>query len=307
MNRFPYWIKKRISLAPSVEWARKTLADLNVETVCGHSRCPNQNECYARQYAAFLLLGTICTRSCTYCSTRKGKHPDPVDHDEPGRVAAAVRRLKISFAVITSVTRDDLPDGGAKHFAATVNEIRRINSAVRVEVLVPDFFGDTELVAVVLKTAPDVFAHNVETIPRLYRTVRPEADFERSLDVVRAVASRSPKTVIKSGVMLGLGEDKGEVLDLLVKLRAAGCDIVTIGQYLSPGKHSAAVQRFVEPEEFEFYREFALSIGFSDAPSGPFVRSSYCADAMLDAALARQSINKKMGRNHGRSKIAYAC
>jgi lipoic acid synthetase len=278
------------------------LRELGLATVCSGARCPNQAECYARGTATFLILGARCTRSCRFCAIEKAA-PGPLRQEEPGAVAEGCARLNLKHVVITSVTRDDLPDGGAAHFARTIRAVReRLPKAV-IEVLTPDFLGRAELVDVVLDARPDIFNHNVETVPRLYPTVRPEADYRRSLAVLahakrraRLAAAQTAGTpgeptaglkdgpgavFTKSGLMVGLGETDEEVRAVLEDLRGAGCDILTIGQYLAPSAAHLPVARFVEPREFEAWEAAARALGFSAAACAPFVRSSYRAESLF--------------------------
>jgi lipoic acid synthetase len=235
-----------------------------------------------------MILGNLCTRGCGFCSVPKGspaKHDMSLDADEPAHVAEMAARMKLRYVVITSVNRDDLPDGGSRHFAETVREVRRALPEARIEVLTPDFLGDAEAVARVLDAAPDVFNHNLETVPRLYRKVRPQADYRQSLGVLAFARRHRPGVLTKSGFMLGLGERAGEVEALLADLRAVDCDIATIGQYLQPTRNSLPVVRYVEPGEFDAWRDYGLKAGFRNVFSGPLVRSSYMAD-QVSAGLA---------------------
>ena len=288
MERRPPWLVKRLprrSPAP----VENLLGELSLNTVCRSARCPNRLECFAAGTATFLILGDRCTRDCRFCAVPSGR-PRAPDPDEPRRVAEAARRLRLRYVVVTSVTRDDLPDGGAGHFAAVVRRVREATGA-EVEVLVPDFRGEPAAVETVLAAGPAVFNHNVETVPRLYGEVRPQADFQRSLAVLRqAAASGIP---VKSGFMVGLGESEEEVLALLGELRRCGVAIVTIGQYLRPRGGTLPVKEYVEPGRFDHYRRRALEMGFLAAASGPFVRSSYRA-----AELARHARAGRMGEGN---------
>jgi lipoic acid synthetase len=255
--------------------------------VCESARCPNIHECFHRGAATFLILGERCTRGCGFCAMPKGNPARldmPLDPAEPANVARMAAEMKLRYVVITSVNRDDLEDGGSRHFAATVREVRRALPQARVEVLTPDFCGDHAAIARVLDAGPHVFNHNIETVPRLYSRVRPQADYRQSLDVL-AFARRYSETVLtKSGFMLGLGETEEEVRALLRDLRAAGADVVTIGQYLQPTRRNLPVAAFIEPDQFEAYRDYGLALGFRMVFSGPLVRSSYMADAVSDEA-----------------------
>jgi lipoic acid synthetase len=253
--------------------------DLSLHTVCQEARCPNIFECWSDRTATFMLMGDVCTRFCGFCSVGKGA-PLALDAEEPRHVAEAVRKLGCTHAVITSVNRDDLPDGGAAHFAATIRAVRELNPATAVEVLIPDFRGNEAALDAVLDARPDVLAHNTETVPRLYKKVRPDADYRQTLEVLaRSGAARSNEypVVVKSGVMLGLGESKAEVVATLEDLRASDCDFVTLGQYLSPTPRHLPIRRYVTPEEFDEFGEIARAIGFRYVESGPLVRSSYHA------------------------------
>jgi lipoyl synthase len=271
-----------VPTGPEAAEVRRLLADLGLATVCSGAHCPNLPECYARGTATFLILGRRCTRSCRFCAIEKGP-PEPLREDEPQAVAEAAARLGLRHVVITSVTRDDLPDGGAGHFARTIRAVRaRLPQAV-IEVLTPDFQGREESIAAVLDARPDIFNHNIETVPRLYPTVRPEADYRRSLAVLACatagLSGRAPTRIYtKSGLMVGLGETDEEVRSAMRDLREVGCDILTIGQYLAPSPQHAPVVRFVEPAEFAAWESEARAIGFAAVAAGPFVRSSYQAE-----------------------------
>jgi lipoic acid synthetase len=245
-----------------------------VSTICESARCPNVGECFAAGAATFLILGETCTRNCTYCAVRHGR-PEPVDADESQRVAAAVRELGLDYVVITSVTRDDLPDGGAGAFAAAAGAIRRMIPSAQVETLVPDFQGDAAAIRRVVEAAPDVFGHNVETVPRLYPTVRPGADYGRSLGVLQAAGDAGLRT--KSGAMLGMGERPDEVRQMMSDLLAAGVRMLTLGQYLQPTPRHHSVVHYIEPQEFAALEGEAYAMGFEDVKAAPFVRSSYRA------------------------------
>jgi lipoyl synthase len=282
-TRFPPWLKKRIPVGGQAARVRVLLAELGLATVCSSAHCPNTAECYARGTATFLILGDRCTRSCRFCAVTKGG-AEPLRADEPQAVAEACTRLALRHVVITSVTRDDLADGGADHFARTVLAVReRLPQAV-IEVLTPDFGGATSSIDTVLAAGPDIFNHNIETAPRLYAEVRPEADYRRSLEVLAysgRAAGHGPKRFTKSGLMVGLGERDDEVPQVLCDLRTAGCDIVTIGQYLAPSAAHHPVARFVAPEQFAAWEAEARSLGFAAVSAGPFVRSSYQAESVF--------------------------
>ena len=277
--RLPAWARKSRTDFESLNRVKRGLRLLNLHTVCESARCPNIHECFHRGAATFLILGERCTRGCGFCSVPKG-NPAPLDPAEPANVARMAAEMELRYVVITSVNRDDLPDGGSSHFAATVREVRRALPQARVEVLTPDFCGDHDAVARVLDAGPHVFNHNVETVPRLYRRVRPQADYRQSLDVLAFARRYSESVLTKSGFMLGLGETEEEVRALLRDLRAAGVDVATIGQYLQPTRRNLPVVAFIEPDQFETYRDYGLALGFRMVFSGPLVRSSYMAEAV---------------------------
>ncbi|RJQ30143.1 MAG: lipoyl synthase [Peptococcaceae bacterium] len=276
----PAWLRKTVTHSHAVESTREMLADLRLHTVCQGARCPNLSECFTRGTATFMILGDCCTRRCNFCAVAKGR-PEPPDPAEPARVAEAAARLGLKYVVITSVTRDDLPDGGAGHFARTVGEVRRAVPGAVVEVLVPDFQGNVSALASVLAAGPDVLNHNVETVPRLYPLVRPRADYRRSLDLLREAGKLDRGVRIKSGLMVGLGEKREEVRAVMSDLRAAGCAVLTVGQYLQPSPAHLPVFEFVLPAVFQEYREQGLALGFKEVASGPWVRSSYRAGEMF--------------------------
>ena len=276
----PEWLKVRLSTTGEYEEVRGLMRRLSLVTVCEEARCPNIHECWARERTAtFMLLGDVCTRHCGFCAVGKGR-PGEIDPEEPRRVAEAVAELGLSYAVVTSVNRDDLPDGGAGQFAATIRAIRERNPGCAVEVLIPDFCGDRAALQTVLEERPDVLNHNVETVPRLYRRVRPDAVYERSLELLaRADAFRRGGFPMKtkSGLMAGLGESEEELLGTLADLRRQGCDIATIGQYLQPHERRLPVEKYYRPEEFARIGSEASKMGFAHVESGPLVRSSYHA------------------------------
>jgi len=276
--RLPAHCRSTAPRGPAVQSLERQLRRLGLHTVCEEARCPNRNACFARGTATFMLLGAVCTRTCRFCNVATGR-PGPVDAAEPARVAEAVRRLGLRHAVLTSVNRDDLADGGASHFASAIRAIRERSPTARVEVLTPDFAGAPGAIDVVASARPDVYNHNVETVPRLYRTVRPGATYARSLSLLSRV-SRRRGPVTKSGIMLGLGESADEVRDVLRDLRAAGVAAVTLGQYLRPTLRHLPVARYLEPHEFETFGECARELGFSSVASGPLVRSSYHAESI---------------------------
>ncbi len=263
---------------------KSILGETNLHTVCEEARCPNLGECFSKGTATILILGRVCTRDCGFCGVEHGA-PGPLDEMEPQKVARAVKQMGLRYVVITSVTRDDLSDGGASHFAETIRSIRVLDQTIRVEVLIPDFRGDVSSLTKVLDESPDVLNHNIETVPRLYPLVRPQAVYGRSLDLLKRAKDYSPGILTKSGFMLGLGETGREVLDLLQNLKEAGCDFLTIGQYLQPCSDRLPVERYVPPEEFDEYKRIGEEMGFRTVASGPFVRSSFHAGRMFGEAL----------------------
>ena len=277
----PPWLKKRIPPLQDVQKVRSILEQTDLHTVCQEARCPNLGECFARGTATFLILGRVCTRDCGFCAVERGA-PAPPDEAEPQRVAQAVQKMGLHYVVITSVTRDDLPDGGASSFAKTIRAIRALNPEIKVEVLIPDFKGNQNFLKTVLKESPEILNHNIETIPRLYPRVRPLADYKRSLTLLKRSKQDCPHIPTKSGFMLGFEETREEVLELLRDLSEAGCDFLTIGQYLQPRQDRLPVIRFVPPEEFEEHRRIAEGMGFRAVASGPFVRSSFHAALMFE-------------------------
>jgi lipoic acid synthetase len=277
-RRLPAWLRAKSGHWERVHDMKVLLNEARLHTVCEEARCPNQGECWTRGTATFMLLGDTCTRSCGFCAVATGR-PTPPDPDEPTHVAETSRRLNLRFVVVTSVNRDDLPDGGAAHFAATVRAIYAANPGVQVEVLVPDFKGDRDAVRVVVDSNPTVFNHNLETVERLTRQVRVQARYRRSLDVLRA-AKELGQPLTKTGIMLGLGETESEVLGLFRDARAAGCDILTVGQYLAPTKQHLPVVEYVHPDRFRALEDAAYAIGFKAVFSGPLVRSSYHAESV---------------------------
>jgi lipoyl synthase len=274
IERKPEWLRKKVRQGDQADMQR-LLGELRLNTVCQQAMCPNISECFSCGQATFLILGKNCTRQCSFCNVEKTA-PLAVDMDEPGRVAEAVSRLKLSHVVITSPTRDDLDDGGAELYASAVAAIRASSPATRIELLIPDFQGDSRSLELVTASLPDIIAHNLETVPRLYR-IRSGADYRRSLDVLRRCGELAPDVHIKSGIMLGMGEAEEEVLQLFRDLRDVGCDYLSIGQYLAPSRRHYPVQEYVPPERFDRLREAALGLGFSHVESGPYVRSSYHA------------------------------
>ena len=277
----PSWLKKKLILDENIAWVNYNLNKLSLHTVCQEAMCPNQAECFKDGTATFLIMGRVCTRNCTFCAIEHGK-PDMIDPLEPANVAKAVFLMQLKYAVITSVTRDDLLDGGANHYAKTTHEIRQMNPGAKVELLIPDFKGSFNSLSVVMKAIPDVLNHNLETVPSLYRFVRPQADYSRSLKLIRDVKHINPNSVTKSGIMIGLGESSEEVLMLFDDLREARCDILTIGQYLQPSHHHYPVKEYIHPGVFKFYENEAKKRGFKGVTSAPFVRSSYKAYELFE-------------------------
>lgn len=280
----PNWL--RVNLKSTKDYSRVNLLlrENKLNTVCEGARCPNKWECWSKGTATFMILGDTCTRNCSFCSVKKGI-PCKVDFEEQKRISSAVKALNIKYAVITSVTRDDLTDGGANIFRDTVEEIKKNIDSCKVEVLVPDFSGSKKAVQIVADSRPDIFGHNIETVSRLYKKVRPKADYKRSLGILKTAKEKGLTT--KSGMMLGLGETTEEVYQTMSSLRETGCSILTLGQYLQPSKECAVVEKYVTPAEFDFMKNKALNIGFSYVESGPLVRSSYCAEKAFDMSKKR--------------------
>ena len=274
-RRHPEWLRVRLPGGENYNRLKVLVRDQSLHTVCEEARCPNIGECWSRGTATFMILGDICTRSCGFCAVTTGR-PTDLDSDEPRRVAEAVRRLGLKHAVITSVNRDELADGGAAIWAATVRAVRELAPDCRVEVLVPDFKGIWWALDLVLETRPDVFAHNLETVPRLSREVRPQARYDQSLEVIARARSAGLRT--KSGLMLGLGETSEEILAVMADLRDAGCDVLTLGQYLQPTRAHLKVESYIAPDTFRDYAAHGRSLGFAHVEAGPLVRSSYHAE-----------------------------
>ncbi len=279
-RRHPDWIKVRAPTSPEYFRTKALLAELRLHTVCQEACCPNIGECFSHRTATFMLMGDVCTRNCPYCAVAHGK-VRPLDPDEPRRIAEAVARLGLDHVVVTSVDRDDLPDGGASHFAETAGAIKQLRPATRVEVLVPDFKGSCSAVETVVGAPVAIFNHNIETVPSLYRKARPGGNYRRSLDVLAHARdfgnAGSRELLTKAGIMLGLGEETAEVESVLRDLRATGCDILTLGQYLRPSRDHLPVERYVTPAEFAELKSVAMAMGFRHVESGPLVRSSYHA------------------------------
>jgi lipoic acid synthetase len=276
-KRFPHWLKKNICGGQTAAATEDLLKNLRLHTICESGRCPNRNECYSDKTATFLILGNSCTRNCRFCSVGHGQ-PAPCDPEEPVRVVEAARRLGLRHVVVTSVTRDDLLDEGAGAFAAVVCELKKNLPPATVEVLTPDFKRNQNgAVRKIMEAGPDVFNHNCETVPALYPSVRPEGDYQTSLGLLKRVKEASYKVLTKSGLMLGLGETREQVLEVLSDLKASGCDLLTLGQYLKPSQDCLPVAAYIAPEVFQDYKDKALAMGFFGVQSGPFVRSSYHA------------------------------
>ena len=276
--RKPAWIKVRAPIGGGVRRVKQLLREQKLATVCEEASCPNLAECFSHGTATFMIMGELCTRRCPFCDVAHGR-PQPLDAQEPAHLAEAVARLALRYVVITSVDRDDLRDGGAAHFAACIAAVREQSPATRIEVLVPDFRGRMErALEHLVRTPPDVFNHNLETVPRLYRRARPGADYAWSLDLLERFKAECPGVPTKSGLMLGLGEERDEVLEVLAELRAHGCDMLTLGQSLAPSRHHLPVERYWTPEEFQSLGDAARALGFSNVASAPLVRSSYHAD-----------------------------
>ncbi|MGE5550499.1 MAG: lipoyl synthase [Bacteroidota bacterium] len=275
-QRLPGWIRARSPLAAGTESVRAVLNRHGLNTVCQSAACPNLGQCFTEGTATFMILGRQCTRDCRFCAVQAGE-PEPLDPTEPERLAAAARDLGLRHTVVTSVTRDDLPDGGAGHFAATIRALRAACPGTTIEVLTPDFRGAKDAVAAVIAAGPDVYNHNVETVPRLYPAVRPQAVYARSLALLRAVKDLDPGMKTKSGLMVGLGEEEDEIAAVLMDLRAVSCDMITIGQYLRPSREHLPVVEFVPPARFAALAERARAMGFSHVAAGPLVRSSFHA------------------------------
>lgn len=275
----PSWLNKKVNLQECSE-LKRLLRSLKLHTVCESALCPNISECFSKRTATFLILGDICTRNCGFCNVKKG-NPLALDEEEPLRVARAAEKLNLKYVVITSVTRDDLPDGGAEMFYRTITEVKKILPLSSVEVLIPDFSGDREALRKVCEAQPEVIGHNLETVPSLYKQVRRGASYERSLRVLKSVKEINPDIYTKSGIMLGLGETEAEVMEVLRDLRNSGCEFLSIGQYLCPSHNNVPVREYVHPERFNFYRQVAQELGFSYVKSSPYTRSSYCAQEYL--------------------------
>ena len=290
-NRLPAWLKAKAPGSPSYLRLKGMVNDLRLHTVCESANCPNVGECWGQGTATFMILGDVCTRSCGFCAIKTGR-PGPADADEPERVALAVSKLGLRHAVITAVARDELADGGAAMFAHTLEALHRLCPGTSVEVLIPDFKGDLEALRTVLAAGPDILNHNLETVPRLYPQMRPQAGYQRSLELLERARQMSPAPT-KSGIMLGAGESASEIEQAIRDLAAVKCAILTMGQYLSPSADHVAVDRFVHPDEFDQWREFATSLGFQHVESGPLVRSSYHAERQIPVNVNRDMVEPR--------------
>lgn len=284
-TRHPSWLKVPLPAGDNFNEVRKLLRDNNLHTVCQSAHCPNIGECWGHRTSTFMILGDICTRNCRYCAVVPG-HPEPLDMVEPKRVAKAVKTLNLRYAVITSVTRDDVPDGGASIFADTIREIRKVMPDCHVEVLIPDFLGSRESLNIVLEAKPEVLNHNLETVPQLYDRARPQANYRRSLKILEW--AKQAGNITKSGLMLGLGETEDDVIHVMKDLREIECDIVTLGQYLQPSASHLPIDRYVTPDEFMMYRREGKKLGFQHVEAGPLVRSSYHAAMCYDEMTTRK-------------------
>jgi lipoic acid synthetase len=281
----PDWIRVKMPISPEVSRIKKLLRKHKLASVCEEAQCPNLGECFSGGTATFMIMGEICTRRCPFCDVAHGR-PNPLDENEPRELAEAIAEMQLKYVVITSVDRDDLRDGGAQHFANCIRETRALTPGIRVEVLVPDFRGRMDIALDILeKEAPDVFNHNLETVPSLYKAVRPGSDYLWSLDLLKKYKQRRPDVLTKSGLMLGLGETAEELYQVMRDMRAHDIDMITLGQYLQPSRNHLPVSRFVPPEEFEAFGKYAEELGFKSVASGPLVRSSYHADKQVDISL----------------------
>ncbi len=279
--RIPSWLRVKLPAGKSFNDTAKLLADLNLNTVCQNAKCPNTWDCFSRKVATFLIMGFVCTRNCAFCNIASGDM-DPLDADEPRRISEAVSRLGLKYVVVTSVTRDDLPDGGAAHYAETITRIRTDHPNCKIEVLIPDFQGNLDALKTVIKAAPHVINHNVETSPDLYSEIRPQADYQQSLEMLDRVKTLSNSIPAKSGLMVGLGETDEQVYKVIKDLAEINCDIVTVGQYMRPSKEHPAVKRYVEPSVFDEYAKYGKSLGIKNIFSAPLVRSSFQAAESFD-------------------------
>jgi lipoic acid synthetase len=286
-QRKPDWIRVKVPVSPEVSRIKSMLRERKLSSVCEEAACPNLGECFSNGTATFMIMGDICTRRCPFCDVAHGR-PNALDENEPRELAEAIAELGLKYVVVTSVDRDDLRDGGAKHFADCISETRRLSPAVRVEVLVPDFRGRMDIALEILAAeAPDVFNHNLETVPSLYKQCRPGSDYQWSLDLLKKYKDLRPDVLTKSGLMLGLGETPEELIQVMKDMRAHNIDMITLGQYLQPSKDHLPVDRFVHPDEFDEFGRIAKELGFVSVASGPLVRSSYHADKQVDMSLLK--------------------
>lgn len=287
--RKPDWIRVKAPTTNAVRDLKKVLRDNRLHTVCEEATCPNITECFGKGTATFMIMGDICTRRCTFCDVAHGR-PQALDAEEPANLARTIAQMQLRYVVITSVDRDDLRDGGAGHFAACIEAVREASPAIRIEVLIPDFRGRMDAaLGALAKAPPDVFNHNIETVPRIYRKARPGSDYQHSLDLLKEFKQQHPDTPTKSGLMVGIGETIDEVLEVMRDLRKHDCNMLTVGQYLQPSRHHLAVERYVEPGEFAFLESEGYEMGFTHVASGPLVRSSYHADVQAENALHENS------------------
>ncbi|WP_416666385.1 lipoyl synthase [Egbenema bharatensis] len=289
----PEWLRVKAPQWERVGGVKEVLRDLGLNTVCEEASCPNIGECFHAGTATFLIMGPACTRACPYCDIDFEKKPKALDPTEPDRLAEAVRRMRLNHVVITSVNRDDLPDGGASQFVKCITAIRHLSPQTTIEVLIPDLCGNWAALETILAASPEVMNHNTETIPRLYRRVRPQGNYDRTLELLQRSRQLAPQVYTKSGIMVGLGESDAEVRQVMQDLRSVGCDILTIGQYLQPSQKHLAVQDFVTPEQFDAWREFGETIGFLQVVSSPLTRSSYHAEQV-----------RELMQQHPRSSVA---
>jgi lipoyl synthase len=285
----PAWLKIRPAFGDTYREVKNLIGELNLHTVCQEANCPNIGQCYSARTATFIILGDICTRNCRFCNVKKGV-PSTCDLQEPSRVAEACGKLNLKFVVITSVTRDDLPDGGASVFAETTRQIKSKIPSCGVELLIPDLMGNLDALKIILDSGPDVLAHNLETVPRLYKTVRPKAQYQRSLDILKASKEMGSNAIVKSGLMVGLGESDEEVLDVIRDARDHGCQVLTIGQYLRPSQWHLPVEKYLPPEWFEMIKEQGEAIGLDYIEAAPLVRSSYLAHKQVAAFRNKNSV-----------------
>jgi lipoic acid synthetase len=284
MPRKPAWIRIQVPKGDEVKRLKSVLREQKLHTVCEEAACPNLNECFTKGTATFMIMGDICTRRCPFCDVAHGR-PEPLDENEPQHLAETIQSMKLHYVVITSVDRDDLRDGGAEHFVRCIEKVREYSPDIQIEILTPDFRGRMDIALNILDQAPpDVFNHNLETVPRLYKKARPGADYQWSLDLIREFKQKYPDIPSKSGLMLGLGEEMEEVKAVMQDLRDHDCDMLTLGQYLQPSLHHLAVEKFVTPDEFKELEEVGYAMGFTHVASGPMVRSSYHADKQAEGS-----------------------